>query len=198
MEDLRKRLSDLEAERDYYRLVAKRLGQKALADAQDFSQMIRDLRQREVKLQQSQEQLEKTIAERTAELVESEARLNFLVKNSSDSLVILNSDGSQRFVSPAAERITGYPIGELEGRTIDTIIHPDDLEEVMAAWNEAVAHPEKTVTVQYRHIHKTRGWVFSEAIAQSFLTEPAINGVIASVRDITERRQVEDSLKEQR
>jgi PAS domain S-box-containing protein len=198
MEDLKKRLSDLEAERDYYRLVAKRLGQKALADAQDFSQMIRDLRQREVKLQQSQEALEKNIEERTAELKESEERLNFLVKNSSDSLVILNRDGSQRFVSPAAERITGYPIAELEGRTIDTLIHPDDLAEVMAAWNEAVAHPEKTVTVQYRHIHKTDGWVFSEAIAQSFLNVPAIDGVIASVRDITERKQVEDSLKEQR
>jgi hypothetical protein len=37
---------------------------------------------------------------------------------------------------------------------------------------------EKTVTVQYRHIHKTRGWVFSEAIAQSFLDESTINGVI--------------------
>lgn len=198
MEDLMKRLADLEIERDYYRLVAERLGQKALADAQDFSQMIRDLRQREVKLQQSQEELEKTIEERTAELVGSEERLNFLVKNSSDSLVILNSDGSQRFVSPAAERITGYQVGELEGRTIDTLIHPDDLEEVMAAWHEAVEHPEKTVTVQYRHIHKTRGWVFSEAIAQSFLTEPAIHGVIASVRDITERKLVEDSLREQR
>ena len=49
---------------------------------------------------------------------------------------------------------------------------------VRAAWNEAVKHPEKTVTVQYRHIHKTRGWVFSEAIAQSFLDESTINGVI--------------------
>ena len=335
VEALEKALADLEAERDYYRLVAERLGRKALSDAQDFSRMIRDLRQREAQLHKDRAELEKTIVERTAELVtrnaelsestrrydnlvrqiphgvftlrigntgsmrfdylspvfceildidpeavrrdadlafshahpddrggldhsareatrrcapfrwegrfvirqevrwirleadpsatpagdvvwngvlsditerrrikdklkESEERLTFLVKNSSDSLVILNSDGSQRFVSPAAERMTGYPVSELEGRTLDTIIHPDDLKEVKAAWNEAVEHPEKTVTVQYRHIHKTRGWVFSEAIAQSFLAEPAINGVIASVRDITERKQVEDSLREQR
>jgi two-component system cell cycle sensor histidine kinase/response regulator CckA len=67
---------------------------------------------------------------------------------------------------------------------------------VRAAWNEAVKHPEKTVTVQYRHIHKTRGWVFSEAIAQSFFDESTINGVIASVRHITEHKRVEELLRE--
>lgn len=125
-------------------------------------------------------------------LVESEERLRFLVQNASDSLVIINADGSQRYVSPAAERITGFPVAELQGRALDTLIHPDDMNTVMAAWNEAVAHPEKTVTVQYRHIHKTREWVYSEAIAQSFLAEPAINGVIASVRDITTHKKAEE------
>jgi len=127
----------------------------------------------------------------------SEERLHFLVKNSSDSLVIVNADGSQRYVSPAAERITGFPITELEGRSLDTLIHPEDLQGITAAWNEAIEHPDKTVTVQYRHIHKTREWVFSEAIAQSFLNEPAINGVIASVRDITERKQAEEVIARQ-
>jgi len=123
---------------------------------------------------------------------ESEARLNFLVQNASDSLVILNADGSQRYVSPAAERMTGFSVAELEGKQIDTLIHPDDMPAVEAAWSEAVAHPEKTVTVQYRHIHQSNAWVFSEAVAQSFLHEPAINGVIASVRDISERKKAEE------
>jgi len=127
-----------------------------------------------------------------AALVDSEERLRFLVQHSSDSLVIIGVDGSQRYVSPAAERITGFSVDELQGRAFDTIIHPEDMALVKAAWNEAVAHPEKTVTVQYRHIHKTREWVYSEAIAQSFLAEPAINGVIASVRDITAHKKAEE------
>lgn len=134
------------------------------------------------------------IKQSTAALRESEKRLRFLVKNASDSMVIINADGSQRFVSPGAEGITGFQISELEGRSIDTLIHPDDMDDVRTAWKDAVEHPEKTVTVQYRHIHKTKGWVYSEAIAQSFLDEPAINGVIASVRDITERRESEEAL----
>lgn len=132
-------------------------------------------------------------ARKTAEmaLIESEERLRYLVQNSSDCFVIVNADGRQRYVSPAAERITGFSVAELQGQPLNTLIHPEDIGDVMAAWNEAVAHPEKAVTVQYRHIHKTREWVYSEAIAQSFLAEPAINGIIASVRDVTAHKKAE-------
>ncbi len=135
------------------------------------------------------------IKQSTTALRESEERLRLLVKNASDGLVIIDADGRQRYVSPAAEKITGFPVAELEDRSLDTLIHPDDLQRVMATWQEAVTFPEKTVTVVYRHIHKTRKWVFIETTAQSFLNEPAINGGIASVRDITERRKVEEENK---
>jgi PAS domain S-box-containing protein len=135
-----------------------------------------------------------------AALIESEKRFRVLVKNSSDCLVILNGDGSQRYVSPGAERMTGFAVAELEGRSLETIIHRDDFAVVLAAWNEAVAHPEKTVTVRYRHLHRTRDWAHFEAIAQSFLNEPSLNGVIASVRDISEAVEAEaekEKLQEQ-
>jgi len=140
--------------------------------------------------------LSSKIKQSTDALRESEERLRLMVKNASDSLVIVSADGSQRYVSPAAERITGFPIADLEGRSLETIVHPDDMKDIRAAWNEAVEHPEKTVTVQYRHIHKTRGWVLFEATAQSFLGEPAINGVIACVRDITDRIKAEEENKQ--
>ena len=53
------------------------------------------------------------------------------MKNSSDSLLIVNADGSQRYVSPASERTTGFSVSELEGKTLDTIIHPDDIANVI-------------------------------------------------------------------
>ncbi len=131
------------------------------------------------------------IIQSTHALRESEELLHFLVKNSSDSLVIIDADGSQRYASPGAERLSGFPVAELKGRTIDTLIHPEDMEDIRGAWKEVIEHPEKSVTVQYRHIHQKREWVFVEAVAQSFLGVPAINGIIASVRDITERKRVE-------
>ena len=120
-----------------------------------------------------------------------QGQLRPLLHHSRDSLVILNADQSQRYVSPGAGSITGFAIDELQGRSLAELIHPDDLPAVAAAWDEAVANPDRAVTVCYRHIHKTEGWVHSEAIAQSFLGDPMINGVIASVRDISDHVQTE-------
>ncbi len=116
----------------------------------------------------------------------SDDRLHFLIKNSSDILVIIDKSGRQQYVSPAAEKITGFSINELEEKTIDSVIHPGDRQRVRDAFQDALKHPKEIFTVKYRHIHKTKKFVHCEAVAQSFLHEPAINGVIANVRDITE------------
>lgn len=123
-------------------------------------------------------------------------QLRFLVEHSSDALVMIDSDGCQRYVSPGAERITGFPAAELEGRSIDTLIHPEDLDGVLVAWNEVLQHPDRIVTVQYRHIHKIREWVYSEAIAKNCLAAPAANAVIATVRDITQQKRAEEVLRQ--
>ncbi|MDD2468786.1 MAG: PAS domain S-box protein, partial [Desulfobulbus sp.] len=136
----------------------------------------------------------KKIRQSAIALHESEARLKFLVDHSSDSFVIVNADGSQRYVSPGAEKITGFPVSELEGKSLDTILHPDDMPLIRAAWNEAIENPQKTVTVQYRHVHKNGGWVYSEAVAQSFFDDPEIKGLLAAVRDISQRKQAEEAL----
>nr|WP_320013164.1 PAS domain-containing protein [uncultured Desulfobulbus sp.] len=76
-------------------------------------------------------------------------------------------------------------------------VHPDDLPSIRKAWHAAVAHPENTVAVEYRHKHKDGGWVYSEAVAQSFFHDPAINGMLATVRDTTARKVAEESLQHQ-
>ena len=124
-------------------------------------------------------------------LRESQERFRFLIKNSSDILVIINEEGNQRYVSSAAERITGYSADELVEKSLADIIHPDDIEEIYRAWDEAAAHPERIMRVQYRHIHKTRGWVHLEALAQNFFDEPSVRGLVASVRDVTDRKKAE-------
>lgn len=131
----------------------------------------------------------------TQALRQSEERQRLLLKNSSDCLAIVDAEGIFQFISPAVTKISGFSTDELQGTSLDTIIHPDDLKETMAAWNEAILHPEKTITIRYRQIHKSGEVVFLEAVTQSFLNEPAINGVIASVRDITERMQNENALR---
>ncbi len=125
-------------------------------------------------------------------LRENEELLHFIILNSSITLVIIDAEGFQRYVSPGAQKIFGFEISELEGKTLNAVIHPDDLQGVIDATKEAIAHPERTITIEYRHIHKDNSWVYAEAVGQSFLHDPAISGIIASVRDISKRKQAEE------
>lgn len=126
---------------------------------------------------------------------ESEEKLKLLIKNSNDILVLVNEKGEQVFISDAAKNLTGYNIEELSG-TIENVIYPDDLDIVRQHWNKVIANKNIADSIQYRHKHKEKGYVWFEAVAQNFLDHPAIKSVVANIRDITERKKVEHALKE--
>ena len=162
----------------------KRSEDKLRRDNENLEDIVR-LRTQELQL----ELLKREAAEKT--LIASEERFRLIVKNSSDILVILDRDGNQRYISPAAELITGYSLEDLIDKPFNEVIHPEDIDRVLQIWSEAVENPGKLLTGQYRHVHKTRQWVWLEAVGQSFLNEPSVNGVILSVRDISKRLEAE-------
>jgi len=119
----------------------------------------------------------------------SEERFRLLVKNSSDVIAVIDAAGALQYISAAEEPITGFRPQDLLGKNIHEIIHPGDWERIAQAFQTAVAQPDRTHRIECRHVHKTRGWVPVEIVGQSFLAEPAVKGIIVSVRDITERTQ---------
>jgi len=121
----------------------------------------------------------------------NEERFKVLVKNSTDIILVINAEGIQQYVSPAVEKITGFSVNEVTGLHISELIHPSDLENVMKTWLVATGDPENIYAVSYRHKHKTKKWVYLEAVGQSFLNDPSINAMVGSVRDISYRKQTE-------
>ena len=121
----------------------------------------------------------------------SEERFRLLVKNASDVIAVVDAAGALKYVSPAEEPFSGFQAEDLIGKNIRDVIHPEDLARTQQAFQTAVAHPEKTHRIECRHVHKTRGWLPVEIVGQSFLAEPAVKGIIVSVRDVSERQQAE-------
>jgi PAS domain S-box-containing protein len=126
---------------------------------------------------------------------ESEERLKLLIKNSNDILVLVNEKGEQFFISDAAESLTGYSVDELLGN-VEHVIYIDDLPLVQQHWARVMAQKNTSDSIQYRHKHKERGYIWFEVVAQNFLDHPAIKAVVANIRDITERKNIEIALKE--
>ncbi len=137
--------------------------------------------------------LRAAVKRETERLFENEKKFEYLIRNSGDTFVIIGADGVQNYISPSSEKVTGYTVDECKV-PLNLLIHPDDIEHVLAVFNECIKHPDRTYQVQYRHIHKTKGWVNLEAVGQSYIHDPAINGVIVNVRDITERKKIENEL----
>jgi PAS domain S-box-containing protein len=128
------------------------------------------------------------IAKQKAE--QNEEKFRLMIKNSYDSFVLINEKGEQFYISDAAIRDTGFSIEELKG-PIQNVIFPEDLEVILNAWNDLVSKKAETIRIQYRHKHKFKNYIWYEAVAQNFLNNPAINAVVANVRDITKIKETE-------
>lgn len=126
---------------------------------------------------------------------ESEERLKVLIRNSNDIIVLVNEKGEQFFISDVAKSLTGYDVDDLLG-TIEDVIFPDDLTIVREHWNRVLTDKSSADSIQYRHKHKEKGYVWFEAVTQNFLDHPAIKSVVANIRDITERKNAELALQE--
>ena len=135
------------------------------------------------------------LVETKAMVEKSEERLRLLIKNSNDIFVLVNEKGEQFFISDVAKSLTGYEVNDLVG-LVDDVIFPDDLEIVRQHWERVLASKDVADSVQYRHKHKEKGYVWFEAVAQNFLDHPAIKSVVANIRDITERKNTELALQE--
>jgi two-component system sensor histidine kinase/response regulator len=146
-----------------------------------------------MKTKPTYEELEKQIKEFQKS---DEEKFNQLIKNSFDMLVLLDSNGVQHYVSESCERILGFKPEELINiSVVETMIHPDDQEKTMAGLNDII----KSSTnggAQYRHRHKNGSWVYLEAFGTNQINNPLIKYVVLNVRDITERYQAEQKLKE--
>ena len=111
-------------------------------------------------------------------------------------IVLLDANGVQHYVSESCENILGYKPEELVNvPVIDRFIHPEDQEKTRAGLRNILQYSTNGGT-QYRHRHKNGGWVYLEAFGTNQIDNPAIQSVVLNVRDITERKNAEQALKE--
>lgn len=138
----------------------------------------------------------RTLAEEA--LQQSEERLRALIENAQDVIVVVDAEGRVVYESPSVEKLVGYTVDEVLGSDGLSFIHPEDGREALDTLSNLLLEPGATATVELRARHRDGSWRVAEAIAQNLLEHPAVRGIVVNVRDITERRQVEDALRQAR
>jgi PAS domain S-box-containing protein len=135
-------------------------------------------------------------AERDAErrLAESERHYRLLADSTIDLISVRNRDHRYEYLSPSHQRTLGWREAELQGTCANDLMHPDDL----VLFGTPV--PGARDTKRHRHHrlrHRDGHYVWMESVT-SVLTdaEGAVTGFQVEERDITERRALEDQLRQ--
>ncbi len=127
---------------------------------------------------------------------ESEHRIRRLLTDSSDVISILDRKGIVLYESPSANRIFGSDEKKQRvGTNIFGFCHPEELKQVIYTFSELVQRPRESRKIEFRFRHADGSWILLESICRNMLNDPAINGIIVSSRDITDRKRTEDRVK---
>ena len=128
----------------------------------------------------------------------SEEQFRFLADNMGDVITRLKLDGSSTYISPGIEGLLGYTAEEMEGNPAQAFIHVDDRADLLATFG-LIASGQQRATLQTRALHKDGREIWVESTFQAVLDgQGRSQEIIAVIRDMSERRALEESLTEAR
>lgn len=125
----------------------------------------------------------------------TQARYEAIVEQSHDLVMIVDGEQMLRWGNAAVQRALGYPVEALVGTRIPELIHPDDLPGVFDVIARLSPEPGAMGTVDFRMLAADGSWHFMETSATNLLHEPAIEGFVISLKDVTARVLTEGALK---
>jgi diguanylate cyclase (GGDEF)-like protein/PAS domain S-box-containing protein len=131
---------------------------------------------------------------RAARLVEE--RYASLIANASDVIMTVSIDGALMFASPAAERTFGLRPDQLAGRNLLEVWSGDDGERLEAFLGEVAASSGAPVGPVEIGIERGRDRLVLEVVGSNLTKDPAVQGLALNFRDISERKVLEEQLRQ--
>jgi len=139
-----------------------------------------------------------------AALRESEARYRLLAENITEAIAKITPDGIRTFITASCFPLLGYTPDELVERPVMEIIHPDDRPQARAILQKgailqkALESGDSSFTNIHRVLRKDGQTLWVEVSGS--IVRDVVSGqpteVIGLMRDITQRKLAEDTLRE--
>jgi diguanylate cyclase (GGDEF)-like protein/PAS domain S-box-containing protein len=132
--------------------------------------------------------------QRAARMVED--RFESLIANASDVIMIVAADGVLRFASPACERMLGLRPEEILGESLVDVWTGTDCERLRALLGEIAAASVGTVGPVELTIERGPNRRVLECVGSNLSADPAVRGLALNFRDISERKALEQQLRQ--
>jgi diguanylate cyclase (GGDEF)-like protein/PAS domain S-box-containing protein len=130
-----------------------------------------------------------------------ERRFQALLAGSSDTTLLLGAAGQVAFVSSSAARVLQLSTDELQGHPMLAFVrrhvHPDDAGQLTAALQRLHEVAGREEVVEFRLRRPDGAWRDVEGVGRNLLGDEAVRGVLLTLRDVSERKQLERELTRQ-
>ncbi len=122
-----------------------------------------------------------------------ERRLEALVENVGDGILVIDADRTIVFATPSFRAY--LDLENLATTRLTNIVHPDDLAKVGEVWDRSASGGDGfAIDVEARLKHADGSWHHVWARVTNRFGDPAVAGMVINVSDVSERHQFEQRL----
>jgi hypothetical protein len=125
----------------------------------------------------------------------TERRFRSLIEHSSDVITLLDDTGAIIYSTQSLKPTLGYAAGEMTGRSVLELIHPDQQQDALTLLEQLHQHPNQVVRMAFRVRHKNGSWRDLDAVLANRLGDSAVGALVVNYRDVTERKRAEENLR---
>ncbi|MFI7600087.1 nitrogen regulation protein NR(II) [Actinoplanes sp. NPDC049681] len=137
----------------------------------------------------------KTLADEAALTLDqllNRSRLSAVVDHSPDALVLASEAGIIRFANPGAQALLGESGAALTGRDLWSLVHPEDLEQIMRVAAGPGAPAARPCRIRSR---EDAPWISVEAVIDYVNEHDGSRSIVFNARDVSERQALELELR---
>ncbi len=118
-----------------------------------------------------------------------------LQRRSTDLSLVADAEANLVFVSSSVAQFLGYEPEEVLARNGFEFVHPEDAPIAEGLVAAALNAPGQPTTAQLRIQHASGEWRWVEETVTNLLDDPDIGGLVANLRDVTERVEAQKALE---
>ena len=125
------------------------------------------------------------------------ARFRGLVEHSGGVVAIVDPELRFTYVAGPLERLSGHEASAILGTSLLDWTHPDDAAQPLRAINAALVNGSEAITFESRMLRADGVWTPTESSVENALGDRAVAGLVITIRDVTERKALEEQLAHQ-
>ncbi|AIY06778.1 diguanylate cyclase [Planococcus sp. PAMC 21323] len=127
------------------------------------------------------------------ELQKSQEKYRLITESTLDIITLINLSGHIEYVSPASEKILGFPDHVYIGKLFTQNIHPEDTFKLIDNVT-ALINGEKPTALDVRYLHCDGHYIWMEVSPTPVYSNGEMTQLFTLARDVTERKRLQSDI----